>query len=109
VWVVVVLFCFLKASRFVPLLDRVLVQRLKPSNKTVGGIVLPESATQKLNQGKVVAVGPGAFAPDGKVIKPAVQVDDVVVLSEYGGQELKLDGDEFSLYREEDILGIYKD
>eukprot|EP00007_Cunea_sp_BSH-02190019_P007048 CAMPEP_0174237596 /NCGR_PEP_ID=MMETSP0417-20130205/8594_1 /TAXON_ID=242541 /ORGANISM="Mayorella sp, Strain BSH-02190019" /LENGTH=77 /DNA_ID=CAMNT_0015316369 /DNA_START=24 /DNA_END=254 /DNA_ORIENTATION=+ len=76
------------ASRFIPLLDRVLIQRIKPSNKTVGGIVLPDSATQKLNQGKVVSVGPGALGRDGQVIKPAVQVGDVVVLSEYGGQEL---------------------
>jgi chaperonin GroES len=92
--------------RFLPLLDRVLVRRLIPQTKTAGGVLLPEASQSKLNQGVVVRVGGGARDREGKVIAPSVKEGDKVVLPDYGGSTLKLDNEEFQLYREQDLLGV---
>ena len=94
------------ASRFVPLLDRVLVRRVVPQTKTAGGLLLPEASQGKLNQGVVVRVGAGGRDKDGKTTPPMVKEGDHVLLPEYGGNALKLGDEEFTLYREQDILGV---
>jgi len=94
------------SRRIIPLLDRVLVKRVVPQAKTAGGILLPESSQSKLNEGVVVRVGGGARDRDGKLITPTVKEGDLVLLPEYGGQQLKIDKEEFTLFRETDILGI---
>jgi len=96
------------AKRLVPLLDRVLVEKIVPPTKTAGGILLPETST-KVNAGKVVAVGPGAKTKDGNIIPIDVKEGDTVLLPEYGGTAVKLGGSEekeFVLYRNDDLLGI---
>lgn len=93
-----------------PLGDRVLVQKVKAEEKTAGGIVLPESAQEtKLHRGTVLAVGTGHRQKDGSIIPLAVQVGSQVVLNEYGGTEVKLEGETYMLYREDDILGVLED
>ncbi|OAY76992.1 10 kDa chaperonin [Ananas comosus] len=92
------------AKRLVPLLNRVLVEKIVPPSKTSAGILLPEKTT-KLNSGKVIAVGPGARDRDGKLIPVCVKEGDVVLLPEYGGTEVKLAEKEYHLFREDDILG----
>ncbi|KAG0453454.1 hypothetical protein HPP92_024758 [Vanilla planifolia] len=92
------------ARRLVPSLNRILVEKIVPPSKTNTGILLP-GKTSRLNSGKVVAVGSGARDRDGKSIPVAVKEGDVVLLSEYGGTEVKLGDKEFFLYRDEDILG----
>merc|ERR1711991_333573 len=92
------------ASQLKPLSDRVLVVRLKPAEKTIGGIVLPESAQSKINRAEVVAVGPGRKDMNGQTVPMSVQVGDNVLLSEsFNGTDVTLDGREYTLYREEDI------
>merc|ERR1712046_556365 len=91
------------ASKFVPLLDRVLVQRAAAMNKTAGGIMLPESVQAKINEATVVAVGPGGRTKDGDTIPMAVKVGDKVMLPEYGGTAVKLNDEEFHVFRDEDI------
>merc|ERR1712065_57832 len=92
-------------SNLTPLSDRVLVQKIKPAEKTVGGIVLPESALSKINKAVVVAVGPGRKAMDGSLVPMSVKVGDEVLLSEsFNGTDVSHDGKEFTLYREDDIL-----
>mmetsp|Transcript_1144 Transcript_1144/g.1601 ORF Transcript_1144/g.1601 Transcript_1144/m.1601 type:complete len:103 (-) Transcript_1144:180-488(-) len=94
----------------VPLFDRVLVQKLKPAVVSAGGILLPESSTStKLNEGVVVAVGPGARSKDGNTIPMVVKSGDKVLLPEYGGTGLKIAGEEYSMYNEGEFLGIIKD
>ncbi|KAK3281875.1 10 kDa chaperonin [Cymbomonas tetramitiformis] len=94
--------------RLIPLLDRVLVQKVEPLTKSAGGILLPESST-KMNEGVVVKVGSGGRTRDGTPIPMSVQEGDKVLLPEYGGTPVKLGGDDFTLYRDEDILGILKE
>jgi chaperonin GroES len=91
-------------KRVVPLFDRVLVQRIQPVKKTVGGIVLPETAQEKVNEAKVVAVGKGNRDAEGKFIPLTVEVGDVVLLPEFRGDDIKLNGESFILIREDDIL-----
>lgn len=88
-----------------PLGDRVIVQEVKRETKTKSGIMLPESAKEKSNEAKIVAVGPG-FYQDGKLIAPDVKVGDTVMYSEYSGQKVKVDGEEFSIIRLDDILAV---
>lgn len=87
-----------------PLLDRILVQRIKSEAKTASGIILPESTVKDLNEAKVLAVGPGALDKDGKRITPSVQPGDKVLIPQYGGTPIKVNDDDFSLYRESEIL-----
>ena len=93
-----------------PLADRVLVKKVKAEEKTAGGIVLPESAQEnKLNRGTVLAIGSGYRQKDGSITPLSVKVGDQVVLNEFGGTEVKLEGDTYMLYREDDILGVLEE
>lgn len=89
-----------------PLHDRILVKRLESEEKTAGGIIIPDNAKEKPIQGKVVAVGNGKTLDDGSVRKPEVHPGDTVLFSKYSGSEVKIDGDEHLILREDDILGV---
>lgn len=89
-----------------PLFDRVLIKRSEETTKTRSGLFLPESATEKPVQGVVLAVGQGKVADNGKVTPLTVKVGDRVVFNKYAGTEIKVDGEERLVMREEDILGI---
>ncbi|KAL8409281.1 hypothetical protein RB594_007646 [Gaeumannomyces avenae] len=88
----------------VPLLDRVLVQRVKAEAKTASGIFLPESSVEKLNEAKVLAVGPGGLDKDGKRTPMGVAAGDRVLIPQYGGSPVKVGEDEFHLFRDSEIL-----
>ena len=89
-----------------PLHDRVLVQRLDSEEKTKGGIIIPESAKEKPLEGKVLAVGDGKRGDDGKLIALAVKKDDKILFGKYAGTEIKVDGEDMIILREDDILAI---
>ncbi len=89
-----------------PLGDRVLVKPSQEEEKTKGGIVLPDTAREKPQKGEVVAVGPGKLLDDGKRLPPEVKVGDVVIFSKYGGTEIKVDGEEYLILHESDILAV---
>ena len=93
-------------KRIVPLLDRVLIEKAAARKTSAGGVLLPESAQSKLNEGTVVAVGPGGRSPDGTTIAVAVKTGDAVLLPEYGGSKVTVDGKDMFLYRYDDIMGI---
>merc|ERR1712087_365990 len=97
------------ARRLIPLLDRVLVKRIEPPTKSIGGILLPDSAQTKLNEGVVVAVGPGRRDKEGTLLPMGVKVDDKVLLPQYGGNEVEIQEEEFTLFRDDDILGVLKE
>ena len=97
------------ARRLIPLLDRVLVKRIEPPTKSIGGILLPESSQTKLNQGTVLSVGPGRRDADGKLIAMDLKKDDTVLLPQYGGNEVSIEEEDLVLFRADDILGILKD
>ena len=92
------------AVKLQPLADRVIVKPIEKEEVTKGGIVLPDTAREKPQEGKVLAVGPGRLSEDGKRLAMVVAVDDVVVYTKYGGTEIKIDGDELVILRESDIL-----
>ncbi|MCF8055638.1 MAG: co-chaperone GroES [Desulfocapsa sp.] len=89
-----------------PLNDRVLVKRLKEEEKTAGGIIIPDSAKEKPAEGEVISVGPGKVADNGERTALQVKEGDMVLFSKYGGTDVKLDGEDFLIMREDDILGI---
>ena len=89
-----------------PLHDRILVKRLEEEEKTKGGIIIPDSAKEKPIEGEVIAVGAGKVGDDGKRISLDVKVGDRVLYSKYGGTEVKIEGVEHLILREDDILGI---
>lgn len=89
-----------------PLNDRVLVKRLESEDKTAGGLYIPDTAKEKPSKGEVIAVGPGKAADDGKRIEMAVKKGDIVLFNKYAGTEIKLDGVEHLVMREDDILAI---
>ena len=89
-----------------PLNDRILVQRIEQESKTAGGIIIPDSAKEKPAEGKIVAVGQGKLDDNGKRVKMEVKVGDTVLFSKYGGTDVKLDGDDYLIMREDDILGV---
>tara|TARA_B100001027_G_scaffold107903_1_gene74375 strand:- start:175 stop:462 length:288 start_codon:yes stop_codon:yes gene_type:complete len=92
--------------KFTPLHDKVLVKRTEEEEKSAGGIVLPGSATEKPSQGEVVAVGPGKKTESGDVSPVGVAVGDTVIFGQYGGNEIKIDGDEYLILSESDIFGV---
>lgn len=94
-------------AKLIPLADRVLIRRVMPTVKTAGGIFIPESAVSKNNEGVVVAVGPGAQTKSGETIAVTVSVGDKVLLPEYGGLPVKIDGEEVFLFRNEEILAKF--
>ena len=91
---------------FRPLGDRVLVRRVEEEAKTKGGIIIPDTAKEKPQEAKVIAIGTGKKDEDGKKQPFEVKVGDTVLISKYGGTEIKLDGTTFQVLREDDILGI---
>ena len=92
--------------KFTPLHDKVLVKRTEEEEKSAGGIVLPGSATEKPSQGQGVAVGPGKKSENGDVSPVGVAVGDTVIFGQYGGNEIKIDGDEYLILSESDIFGV---
>jgi chaperonin GroES len=91
---------------FRPLHDRVLVQPLDGEEKTAGGIIIPDTAKEKPSEGKVIAVGPGAKTEDGKILPMEVKVGDLVLFGKWSGTEVKINGVEYSIMKESDIMGI---
>ena len=89
-----------------PLHDRILVKRLEEENKTTGGLFIPDSAKEKPIQAKVIAVGTGKRDKEGKVIPIEVKPGDRVLFSKYSGSEVKIDGEEHLIMREEDLLAV---
>ncbi len=89
-----------------PLHDRVIVKRLEEERKTASGIVIPDTATEKPDQGEVIAVGPGKRDDNGKQITLDVKVGDKVLFGKYSGQTVKVSGEELLVMREEDIMGV---
>jgi chaperonin GroES len=89
-----------------PLQDRVLVKRIAEEEKTKGGIIIPDTAKEKPQEGKVIAVGKGKANDQGKIIPLQVKVGDKILFGKYSGSEIKIDGEEHLIMREEDILGV---
>jgi chaperonin GroES len=95
------------ATKVRPLHDRTIVQRLEEKGEQrVGGIIIPDTAKEKPQQGRVIAVGKGRVKDDGKVVPMDVKKGDIILFGKYSGQEIKLDGEEFLIIREEEILGV---
>lgn len=90
-----------------PLHDRVIVKRLEEEKRSAGGIIIPDNAAEKPVRGEVLAVGPGKKGDDGKVIPMDVKKGDVVLFGKYSGSEVKVDGDEVLVMREDDIMAIF--
>jgi chaperonin GroES len=89
-----------------PLHDRIIVQRIEEEEQRVGGIIIPDTAKEKPQQGKVIAVGKGRLEKDGKVTPLDVKAGDTVLFGKYAGQEIKIDGNEYLIIREEEVLGV---
>lgn len=92
--------------KVIPLGDRILVQRLEAEEKTKGGIVLPDTAKEKPKEGKVISVGKGRITDEGKTIPLSVKVGDRILFSSYAGTDIKIEGEEYLILREEDVLAI---
>ena len=93
------------ATKIRPLHDRVIVKRIEEEEKTKGGLIIPDTAKEKPQEGRVIAVGPGK-QDDGKVIPLGVKAGDKVLFGKYSGTEIKLDGEEHLIMKEDDILGV---
>ena len=91
-----------------PLGDKLLVKQLKAEDKSKGGIILPDTAKEKPKEGKIEAVGPGKVLEDGKVQPLSVKTGDHILFSSYAGTEIKLDGEDYLIMKEEDVLAIIK-
>jgi chaperonin GroES len=89
-----------------PLHDRIIVQRLDEGEQKVGGIIIPDTAKEKPQQGKVIAAGNGKSKDDGKRVPLDVTTGDTILFGKYSGQEIKLDGEEYLIMREDEVLGI---
>lgn len=89
-----------------PLHDRLLVQRIEEAEQMVGGIIIPDTAKEKPQQGKVVAVGSGKVKEDGTRIPLDVKAEDRILFGKYSGQEIKLDGEEYLIMREDEVLAV---
>jgi chaperonin GroES len=94
--------------KFRPLHDRVVVQRIEEDQKTAGGIIIPDTAAEKPQTGKVIAVGPGARDDDGKIVPLDVKAGDKVLFGKWSGTEVKLDDEELLIMKESDIMGVLK-
>lgn len=95
-----------KKTTFRPLQDRILIQRVEEETKTAGGIIIPDAAKEKQQEGRVIAVGRGKVMEDGKVLPLDIKAGDRILFSKYSGAEVKLDGQEHIILREEDVLGV---
>ncbi|HEX7927678.1 MAG TPA: co-chaperone GroES [bacterium] len=91
-----------------PLHNRILVERLDAEEKTASGIIIPDTAKEKPQEGKVVAAGPGAKDKTGKTIPMDVKVGDRILFTKYGGTEVKLDGKDYLILKEDDVMGVLK-
>jgi len=89
-----------------PLADRVLIKPLEADEQKKGGIIIPDTAKEKPQQGEIIAVGPGRMTEEGKRVTPEVKKGQKVLIGKYSGTEVKIDGDEYIILREDDILGI---
>jgi chaperonin GroES len=89
-----------------PLHDRIIVQRTEEAEQRIGGIIIPDTAKEKPQQGKVIAVGGGKKKDDGKVVPMDVKKDDSILFGKYSGQEIKIAGEEYLIMREEDVLAL---
>jgi chaperonin GroES len=89
-----------------PLHDRIIVQRLEEEEQRVGGIIIPDTAKEKPQQGKVIAAGKGKSKDDGKVIPLDVKEGDTILFGKYSGQEIKIDGEEYLIMREDEVLAV---
>jgi len=89
-----------------PLSDRILVQRVEGDEKTKGGIIIPDTAKEKPAEGKVVATGNGRMGEDGKLLPMDVKVGDRILFSKYGGTDVKIDGTDYLILRQDDVLGV---
>jgi chaperonin GroES len=94
------------AAKLTPLHDRILVRRVEESETTRGGIIIPDSAKDKPQEGEVIAVGKGKSNDEGKVFPLAVKAGDRILFGKYSGNEIKIDGEEFLIMKEEEVLGI---
>lgn len=92
--------------KFRPLHDRVLVRRVEEATKTAGGIIIPDSATEKPQEGEIIAVGAGAIGDDNERVALDVKVGDKVLFGKWGGTEVKVDGEDLLIMKESDIMGI---
>jgi chaperonin GroES len=92
--------------KFRPLYDRILVERVESEEKTKGGIIVPDTAKEKPQQGKVIAVGHGKRLEDGKLIPLEVKAGDTILFGKYSGSEIKLEGNEYVIMKEDDVLGL---
>ena len=92
--------------KFRPLGDRVVVRRVQEDQKTPGGIIIPDTAQEKPQEGEVIAVGPGALDENGKRVAPEVKAGDFVLFGKWSGTEVKIDGQELLIMKESDIMGI---
>ena len=89
-----------------PLHDRIIVQRLEEAEQRVGGIIIPDTAKEKPQQGKVVAAGKGKAKDDGKVLPLDVKAGDTILFGKYSGQDIKIDGEEYLIMREDEVLAV---
>src|SRR4051812_2455794 len=89
-----------------PLHDRIIVERIEETEQKIGAIIIPDSAKEKPQQGKVIAAGKGKIEKDGKVTPLDVKAGDIILFGKYAGQEIKIDGSEFLIMREEEVLGV---
>ena len=89
-----------------PLHDRIIVQRIEESEQKIGGIIIPDTAKEKPQQGKVIAAGAGKVKDDGKRVALDVKAGDVILFGKYSGQEIKLDGEEYLIMREDEVLAV---
>ena len=92
-----------------PLHDRIIVQRIEEGEQKVGGIIIPDTAKEKPQQGKVIAAGAGKSKDDGKRVPLDVKAGDLILFGKYSGQEIKLEGDEFLIMREDEVLAVIED
>jgi chaperonin GroES len=92
-----------------PLHDRIIVQRIEEGEQKIGGIIIPDTAKEKPQQGKVIAAGTGKLRDDGTRQPPDVQAGDRILFGKYAGQEIRLDGEDYLIMREEEVLGVVGD
>lgn len=92
--------------KFRPLHDRILVERVESEEVTKGGIILPDTAKEKPQQGKIIAVGTGKRTEDGKIIPLELKAGDTILFGKYSGSEIKIEGNEYLIMKEDDVLGL---
>jgi chaperonin GroES len=89
-----------------PLHDRIIIQRIEEGEQKVGGIIIPDSAKEKPQQGKVIAAGTGKVRDDGTRQRPDVKAGDLILFGKYSGQEIKIDGEDYLIMKEDEVLGV---